>query len=119
MSKKKNKFKKKLNKRHERMFSDAPRKSDVTPRTNESDDVAQINSEKEKVDVEVSKKEEELIPAEDIAEYAHVKVDVKKILLIMTIIVVLLLVTYYIDLKTSYLNNIGNWIYKILNIQTQ
>jgi hypothetical protein len=50
-------------------------------------------------------------------KYDHVKRDVKKILLIMFAILIVLFLTYYVSLKTTYLSSLGNWIYKILNIQ--
>ncbi len=52
-------------------------------------------------------------------EYYYVKSDVKKILLIMLAIVIFIIGLYLIDLKTPYLQNIGIWFYKILNIQSQ
>ena len=51
-------------------------------------------------------------------KYAHVKVDIKKILIIMAIIILVLFGVYVLSLKTTILDSFGNWIYKILNIQT-
>lgn len=51
-------------------------------------------------------------------EYAHVKKDIRKILIIMLIIVIVLIGIYLLSLKTSFLTNFGNWTYKLLNIQT-
>lgn len=51
-------------------------------------------------------------------KYDHVKTDIKKILIIMSIILLALIVIYFIGLKTSFLGTFGDWIYKILNIST-
>lgn len=52
-------------------------------------------------------------------KYEHVRKDVKKILLIMSSIIIVLIATYFLNQKTTYLTSLGNWIYKILNIQVQ
>jgi len=51
-------------------------------------------------------------------EYAHVRRDIKIVLALLAGIIILLFVIYYIGLKTTYLATFGNWLYKILNIQT-
>jgi hypothetical protein len=51
-------------------------------------------------------------------KYAHVKKDIAKILVIMTSILILLLVIYFISLKTTYLTSLGDFIYRISHIQT-
>lgn len=57
---------------------------------------------------------------EEVAEeFKYVKKDVRKILLLMLGIVILLLALYFIDQSSHYLNTVGSWFYKILNIQTQ
>ena len=56
---------------------------------------------------------------QDEAEFEHVKGDVKKILLLLFAIIVVLLVLYFVDNKTHYLSTVGDWFYKVLNIQTQ
>jgi len=49
-------------------------------------------------------------------EYAHVKKDVKKILIIMLLIILLLVIIYIVSLKTALLSSLGDWVYKLLNI---
>jgi len=53
----------------------------------------------------------------DVAEYAHVQKDVKKILIIMISIVVLLFIIYYVSTATSVLTTMGDWLYRVLNIK--
>ena len=50
-------------------------------------------------------------------EFAYVSRDVKKILTILGIIVLILIGLYFLDIKTSYLASMADWIYRILNIQ--
>lgn len=112
MGKKKKKFKnKKLHKGHVNV-------SNVTP--------AKISLEKpEEQTIEPVMREERVIIKEEIEtdhyntdKYDHVKKDVKKILVIMASIIILLLITYFVSLKTHYLNSLGDFIYRITNIQT-
>jgi hypothetical protein len=51
-------------------------------------------------------------------EYAYVKKDIRKILLIMLIIVVLVVALYFSNQQTAWIPKVGDWIFKILNIQT-
>lgn len=67
----------------------------------------------------ISKPATEMAPEPVREEFKYVRGDVKKILVLMAIIVLLLIGLYYLDIKTSYLANLGNWFYKILNIQAQ
>jgi len=53
-----------------------------------------------------------------IDKYGYVRKDIKKILIIMTILVLLLIVSLFVELKTDLFKDFGNWIYKVLNIQT-
>lgn len=75
--------------------------------------------EPEKTEATESKKE----VAEEIAannkEYAYVKRDVKKILIVMGSIIALLIVAFYVNEKTPIFHSMGNWLYNALNIQTQ
>lgn len=49
-------------------------------------------------------------------EYDHVKKDIKKILLIITILIVLFAGIYVLGEKTNSLKAIGDWIYRVANI---
>lgn len=51
--------------------------------------------------------------------YRDEKKVVIKILLIILGLVIILIAAYYINLKTTVLSSFGDWVYKILNIQTQ
>ncbi len=52
-------------------------------------------------------------------EYAYVRRDVKKILVVLGSIVVLLIIVFYINQKTPLFYSLGDWLYRVLNIQTQ
>lgn len=107
MSKKKNKFKK--NKRHSAPITSIKR---TVSSTNKEDQLL------EKRD-DIVLEENTDIGTEDISnEYAHVQKDVKKILIIMSSIMILLAIIYYLSTTTPLLSSLGDWIYKILNIQT-
>lgn len=105
MSKKKNKFKKR--KDHKEVKSPV---SNQTPRA--------IDSISEPIDD--SDDNESSSPQPNFYKtdkYDHVKKDIKKILFIMSIIILVLIGIYVLSLKTSILNTFGGWVYKILNIQ--
>ncbi|MEI6498715.1 MAG: hypothetical protein WCO23_02005 [bacterium] len=53
------------------------------------------------------------------AEYTHVRKDIRVILLTILLLAVLIVAVYFLGNKTSILTNFGDWIYKILNLQTQ
>lgn len=59
------------------------------------------------------------IPAEEEKEYAYVRRDVKKIVIVMGSIMVLLIIAFVVNSKTSAFYSLGNWLYNSLNIQTQ
>ena len=50
--------------------------------------------------------------------YAYVRHDIKKILLIILAALILLTGAYFISTKTTIFTTFGDWMYKILNIQT-
>lgn len=52
-------------------------------------------------------------------QYDHVRKDVKKILFIISILVLIFVAVWLVGAKTNLLTSIGDWIYKIANIQTQ
>jgi len=60
-----------------------------------------------------------IIPAEDEAEYAYVRGDVKKILIVMGSVIALLIIAFVVNSQTSAFDSMGNWLYNSLNIQTQ
>ena len=66
--------------------------------------------------------QEKVVSAEDEVylseEYKHVKIDIRKILIVMAIIVIVLFGVYYLDLKYGLLKDFGDYIYKISNIQS-
>jgi len=51
-------------------------------------------------------------------KYGYVKKDISKIIIILASLFILLFVFYYFSVKTSIFSGIGDWIYRILNIQT-
>lgn len=108
MSKKKNKFK--TNKRHHSP-EQAPKA--ISPKTvidSGTDSLILESSPEQNVDIAPDHY--------DTQKYDYVKHDIKKILIIMGSILIVLFAFYFIELKTTILDTTGNWIYKILNIQT-
>jgi uncharacterized membrane protein len=107
MSKKKNKFKK--SKRHH--LQDQPIKKQMS--------AVEVKNNSPIVESSASDKVIEApLDHYDTQKYDYVKHDIKKILIIMVSIIIVLFAFYFIELKTTILDTIGNWIYKILNIQT-
>jgi len=51
--------------------------------------------------------------------YSYIKKDVAKVLVVLLILVVLLFAIYFLDKSYSFLKPVGDWLYKIMNIQTQ
>lgn len=107
MSKKKNKFKK--TKRHQLQEQPIRRQEPVADAKNDSPVFESFAPEKVV---------ESVSDHYDTQKYDYVKHDIKKILIIMGSIVIILFGFYFLGLKTSLLSTLGNWIYKILNIQT-
>ena len=109
MSKKKNKFKKKHQAKH-----------NIPSAPNETEKI--VSPEGELLE-EVLDKRPDPVEPEDMDDvyktnkYDHVKKDIKKILIIMGIIILALIGIYILSLKTTFFNSFGDWIYKILNIQ--
>ncbi len=52
-------------------------------------------------------------------EHPYIRTDIRKILFIMIIIILFTIGLYFLDQKTSYLYQAGDWLYKIFNIKTQ
>lgn len=52
-------------------------------------------------------------------EYSYVRKDIRKIIFIMLIIVLLVVVLYFSNQQTAWIPKVGDWIFKLLNIQTQ
>lgn len=52
-------------------------------------------------------------------KYKPIRKDIKKLGIVLASLIVLFVVIYIIDGKTGFLGHIGNWVYKITNIQTQ
>ena len=117
MSKKKKKFNK-LKKKHQAQSFQNPQASKTPIERNDTNleaEVASLPSESEN-DIEESVSKD--IPTSIENEYAYVKKDIKKILLIILSLVVILIAVYIVDLKTTLLSSFGDWIYRILNITT-
>lgn len=111
MSKKKlKKFKKGGHTKHKGNIAPNSTQS-ITQKRNE------LIDEVESLGVEAEKEEETEPDIYMSDKYDHVKKDIKKILIIMLSIFIILFGVYYLSLKTTYLASIGDWIYKILNIQ--
>lgn len=108
MPKKKNKFKK--NKKHQ--------VENVTLATQSAMDADSSGELPENVIEANPQPIEEESDMYDVKEYEHVKKDVKKIVTITTIIVLILIATYLLSFKTSALSTFGDWVYRLLNIQT-
>lgn len=72
-----------------------------------------------KEEPKIAKTADAIIPQEEEKEYAYVRKDVKKIVIVMASIIALLIVAFIINSKTSAFYSLGNWLYKALNIQTQ
>lgn len=110
--KKNNKFKKK---KHQ--FINASTSFKQTANISSDDGETEVT--KENIDLEEIEAKDEKEEFYQTDQYAHVKKDIQKILIIMSSIIIVLFGVYYLSLKTSYLNVIGDWIYKVTNIQTQ
>ena len=52
-------------------------------------------------------------------EFAYVRSDVKKIVIIMSSIIALLIIVFILNSRTTIFNSMGDWLYNSLNIQTQ
>lgn len=75
--------------------------------------------EKIKSDVINPAPEEEIKGQYEDKEYLYIRKDIRKILTIMLVIILFTIGLYYLDQKTSYLYQAGDWLYKIFNITTQ
>lgn len=51
-------------------------------------------------------------------EYEYVRGDIKKILFILSALLILLTITLIVNSRTPFFANLSNWIYKIANIQS-
>jgi len=112
MSKKKNKFKKK---KHHQQNIVAPQIESVKIASQENEPAKEIENNSPTPALPEIPKEHESYSSD---KYAHVKTDIKKILIIMAIIFLILIGIYILSFKTTFLNTFGDWVYKILNIQT-
>jgi hypothetical protein len=57
-------------------------------------------------------------PIEELSEhYAYVKKDTKKLLVMLGVLALLIVGTYFVNKNTTILTNFGDWIYKVSNIQ--
>jgi hypothetical protein len=52
-------------------------------------------------------------------KYLPIQKDVHKLLVVLGCLAILFAGIYFLGAKTNILNNIGNWVYNISNIQTQ
>lgn len=109
MSKKKNKFKKNKKSNSQQILG-ANKKPLSQPIGNIDEQI-----DNEEIAEEIVETEEDPYQTD---QYAHVKKDIRKILIIVTFIVIVLFAVYFVSLKTRGLEAIGDWIYKILNLTT-
>ena len=117
MSKKK--FKKKKHKKHSKQnIYLAPRPTvSATPAI--SSGVTEEEA-PEIIEEEIAKPTQDaVIPAEEEKEYAYVRKDVRKILIVMGSIIALLIIAFIVNSKTTIFYSMGDWLYNTLNIQTQ
>ena len=110
MSKKKNKFKKKHQTQHN-ISTPLTVEREISPGGEILEEI--LDNKPAPTDHEA----EDLHDVYKTDKYAHVKKDIKKILIIMAIIILALIGIYVLSLKTTIFSTFGNWIYKILNIQ--
>lgn len=112
MSKKKNKkFKKSGGAKTISSVQQAPvltTNSDAKADNIESTPARDIITEKEKDEIELLNE-----------KYLPIRKDVKKLLIVLAILAVLFVAIYFVGQKTTILTTIGDWLYKISNIQTQ
>ena len=111
MSKKKNKFKKK-HQPHNSITLLSEKEKTIRPTGDSLDEVLDYDA------LPVKPAPENLHDVYKTDKYDHVKKDIKKILIIMAIIILALIGIYILSLKTTILSSFGDWVYKILNIQT-
>lgn len=50
-------------------------------------------------------------------KYQYVRRDVNKLLIILATLAILFVGIYFLGQKTSVLNNLGDWVHKVLNLQ--
>lgn len=113
MSKKKNKFKK-SKKRH------SPQQNINTPSRPQTEVSNAIDSREleENREIQADNVDQEADDFYGTDKYNHVKKDVVKILIIMAAIVLVIVAVYILNSKTTIFTSFGDWVYKILNIQT-
>ncbi|MFA7244044.1 MAG: hypothetical protein WC080_02045 [Patescibacteria group bacterium] len=115
MGKKKNKkLKKKQHGNTAPQIITHPSTTPLAP-TTEIDVTPEIEEKVEKEEVKEEKKND----GYDDPAYKDEKKIVVKILLTILLMVVILIVAYYVNQKTTILSSFGDWVYKLLNIQTQ
>ncbi len=82
----------------------------------------------DEVEVEVPEKKEGKLEEDDEniyeeiykdQKYSYIKRDVIKVLVVLVALIILLFAIYFLDKTYSFLGPVGEWLYKILNIQTQ
>lgn len=117
MSKKKKKFNK-LKKKHLVQPNQSHQTPKITTEQNDNNLEAEVASLPSESEVDIRESVSKDIPASIENEYAYVKKDIKKILLIIFSLVVILIAIYIVGLKTTLLSSFGDWVYEILNIQT-
>ena len=119
MSKKK--FKKKKNKKHsqQNVYSAPKPTVAVAPEISSNVVEEQITTPEIVEEKTPEAVHDAIIPAEEEKEYAYVRRDVKKILIVMGSIIALLIIAFVVNSKTTAFYSMGNWLYNSLNIQTQ
>jgi len=51
--------------------------------------------------------------------YSYIRKDVVKVLMVLLALIIILIAIYLLDKSYSFLGPVGDWLYKIMNIQTQ
>lgn len=119
MSKKK--FKKKKNKKHSQQNVYAVQQPAVSTALVMSSDPNEVKDTAPEVIEEKTPEiaHDAVIPAEEEKEYAYIRKDVKKIVIILSSVIALIIIAFVVNSKTTIFYSMGNWLYKALNIQTQ
>lgn len=117
MSKKKNKkFKKQRQSSHIQPVhrSESQPLADGTIRENTTTEDSSPQNEKKNIEAKEQSSEEQI--AEH--QYKYVKKDVKRVLIYVVLMILILAAVYVLSIKTSVFSSFGDWVYKLLNIQT-
>jgi len=118
--KKKKKLKKKKSQKKQQMVQNKPQKNpdviDIAQNAKGSD-----APEKSEVGIPTENVGKENIYEEIYKDqrYSYIRKDVIKVLVVLLILILILFAIYILDKSYSFLSPVGDWLYKVMNIQTQ